>query len=286
MFGGLAVAGNLLCIAFTTSRGHLYLVDLDEQRLVSHWTWEGQDGNGDAGGVSIDRDHTIWVADQRNHCVRRFSPFGRSLQVLGGDLEQSPGSVRSDRPGVLNRPRDVLVDGETVFVACGERWLRCGVQCFDRSGSVMSPLRSLGDIEGRFGAPRGLALSKAGLFVADTQHGIVQRFRRDGTFLGRIEVSTDGEHIARPVSVLADDRGSILVADDGDEPGIRHVPLDRGVRDVELPSELGTVVALAGDLHEAFYALDGDHGAVHRFVPGTDGRPQHDELIFDLEEFG
>ena len=37
MFGGIAVAKNLLCVASADARGRVFLVDLDERRVVSSW---------------------------------------------------------------------------------------------------------------------------------------------------------------------------------------------------------------------------------------------------------
>ena len=44
MFGGIAVGGNLLCVAHSDVRGRVILVDLDERRVVSYWEYGPESG--------------------------------------------------------------------------------------------------------------------------------------------------------------------------------------------------------------------------------------------------
>ena len=85
-------------------------------------------------------------------------------------------------------------------------------------GEVLPPPRAFGESDARFGAPRGICAEAGGIWVADTQHGVVQRFRRDGSFVARI--ATAGTHGAenRPIAVLPQRLGTseepaLLVAD-------------------------------------------------------------------------
>lgn len=281
MFGGIAVAGNLLCVAYSAARGHLFLVDLEDQGVASHWTWAGS-RYGDAGGVAMDRDYNIWVADTRNDVVRRFSPFGRSLGELGDPHERGPGSVRRDRQGLLDSPRAVAVFGDTVWVACGERWLRRGVQRFHRDGRSMPPLRAFGDPEGRFGAPRGIAASRDGVFVADTLHGVVQRFRLSGAFVGRVPTARDPEDVSRPIAVLPRPGGELLVVDEGDAPGLRRIPLDEPPQDLGLTDRIEDPIGLCADDRGRVYVLDRNGDRVHRLTAEL----RYDTQIVDLVEIG
>lgn len=284
MFGGIAVSGNLLCIGYTAARGHLFLVDLEDLQVVSHWNWEGDEGYGDAGGVAMDRDYNIYVADTRNDVVRRFSPFGREGRVYG---QRSPDpdarvSVRRDRTGMLDRPRAVAVYGDVLWVACGERWLKRGVQRFQLGGETLPPLRAFSDPEARFGAPRGIDASKAGVFVADTLHGVVQRFWLEGRYVGRIHTALDPEDVSRPIAVLARGEGELLVVDEGDRPGIRQIPLDRPPRDLELGAVIEDPLDLAIDRKGRVLVLDGNGERVHRLHEDL----SYDRELFDLREIG
>jgi hypothetical protein len=285
MFGGIAIAGNLLCIASTDARGRLYLFDLDEGRLASRWSWDAGDGGpSDAGGVAFDRDYNIYVADTRCDLVRGFTAFGRPVRTFGAPHERAPGAAQRDRRGRLDRPRAVAVHGEVLHVACGERWLVRGVQRFRLDGSVLPPLRAFGDAEERFGAPRGIHASAAGIFVADTLHGVVQRFRIDGTYVARIATAPRPEEVSRPVAVLPlPGSREVLILDQGDEPGLHRVSLDG--RHAEPPREDGGIehpVALAADERGRVHVLDHDGERVVRI--GADLRVERE--IADLREYG
>lgn len=285
MFGGIAIAGNLLCIASTDARGTLFLFDLEDERLASRWSWDGDDGGpSDAGGVAFDRDYNIYVADTRSDVVRCFSAFGRPVRTYGRPHERGPGAAARDRRGRLDRPRAVAVHDDVLHVACGERWLVRGVQRFRIDGEVLPPMRSFGDPEERFGAPRGIWAGPAGIFVADTLHGVVQRFRLDGTYLARIATATRPEEVSRPVAVLPLPAGDVLILDQGDEPGLHRVSIDG--RHTEPPGETGGglehPVAMAADERGRIHVLDHDGERVVRLGPDL----AIDRQLVDLREYG
>lgn len=216
--------------------------------------------------------------------VRSFSAFGRPVRTYGRPHERGPGAAARDRRGRLDRPRAVAVHDGLLYVACGERWLVRGVQRFRLEGDVIPPLRSFGDPEERFGAPRGIWAGAAGIFVADTLHGVVQRFRVDGTYLARIATATRPDEVSRPIAVLPLPDGDVLVLDQGDEPGLHRVSLDG--RDVEPPAEgagaLEHPIAMATDERGRVHVLDHDGERVVRL--GPDLRVER-ELV-DLREYG
>ena len=282
MYGGIAVTKNVLCLSYSDVSGRVFLVDLDEKRPVALWEYVGDNGGyADAGGIAMADDHTIYVADTRNDMVRRFSAFGKEIGVLGDAHERRPGARSRDRQGVLDRPRAVACHGDLVYVACGEQWLRCGVQRFTRHGEAIKPLASFGTAGRRFGAPCGVCASAAGVFVADTLHGVVQRFTVDGRFVSDTRTSTSEGDISRPVAVQVLADGSLLVADQGDVPGLKHIDGNGGqVTRVE-GLGLQDPVDLALDDRGRVYVLDRDGERVQRLHPDL----THDTLILDLAEY-
>jgi hypothetical protein len=281
MSGGVAVRANLLCVTWSAAQGHVFLFDLEARQRVSTWTMPpSSKGFSDAAGVAMDEHFHLFVADPHNQRVRHFSVFGRHL----GDLGRSPrstGDVSRDRQGVLDQPHSVAVVGRTVVVGNGDRPRRNGVQRFDLSGSTLSPLHSCGDVEGSFGAPQSVWADTAGVLVADTLNGRVQRFRRDGTFLAEVPCAARGV-LSRPIAVARRPDGSILVIDRGDDPGFRLFAADG--RPLPVPESLVDncldAMALGSDQRGRLYVLDRHGERVQRFALDL----TFDDVIVDLAE--
>jgi len=284
MYGGIAVTGNILALSYSDAAGRVFLVDLDEKRPVSFWEYVGADGGyADAGGIALAADHTIWVADTRNDIVRRFSVFGKAVGTLGEAHQRLPGARCRDRQGALDRPRAVAWHDGVVWVACGEQRLRCGVQRFGPDGKSLKPLAAFGDPGRRFGAPQGLCVSDSGVFVADTLHGVVQRFTVAGRFVSEIKTGGDEREVSRPVAVQVLPDGSLLVADQGDACGLKQFDADGALLAKPLwdDSRLKKPVGLALDAKGRIYVLDQDGERVQRLHRDF----SHDTLILDLTEY-
>lgn len=115
--GGLVVAdtGNH-CIRRVSGDGHV-------TTLAGTGALGWRDGRGSEatfrspGGVAVDRDGIIWVADLGNHCVRRIGPDGGVTTFAGKPLEEgeADGPMESAR---FSYPNDVTVtaDGRILVV--------------------------------------------------------------------------------------------------------------------------------------------------------------------------
>lgn len=281
MTGGVCVRGNLLCVTWSSARGHVFLFDLQARQSLSAWELPAAPtGYSDAGGIGIDDHYHLFVADPGAALVRHYSAFGRHL----GDLGQPPpdGARRTtDRTGVLDHPHAVALVGDVVHVACGDRPLRRGVQRLHRDGRTLRPLCSQGDGEAAFGAPRGLWADARELLVADTLHGLVQRFRLDGSYVASIACGGHGV-VARPVAVARLPHGDVLVVDRGDRPGVHVFGIDGPRRRHlgDLATHCQTPLALTVDDHGRPYVLDHDGERVVRFHPDL----RFDAVIVDLRE--
>lgn len=283
MYGGIAVARNLLCLTYTDGRGRVFLVDLEERQAVDFWEFVGLDGGySDAGGVAIDESFTIHVADTQSDLVRRFTAFGKELDPLGKPHHRPPGAAGRDRRGSLCRPHAVAEHLGSILVACGDQYLRRGVQRFGKDGLVESPLCSFGDVEGEFGAPRGLSAGPEGIFVADTLNGVVQRFTSDYRFVNAISTAPAEGKIGRPIAVQALGEDSLLVVDQGDQPGLRHYDFSgQLVGAVAAGDELVDPVDLTRDDEGRIYVLDRDGERVLRLLPDL----SVDVQVLDLAEY-
>jgi hypothetical protein len=282
MFGGIAVAKNLLCIAHGHVHGKVFLVDLDERRLVSFWQFHGPEGKyADAGGIAVDGSFKVYVADTTNGVVRRFTAFGKELNQYGKSTDRGPGAAGRDQAAVLDRPTGIAVHDGVLFVTCGDRKLVHGVQRFALEGTSLPPLRSCGEEGRRFGAPRGIWAGAAGIYVADTLSGAVQRFTIAGRFVDLVPTSASEDEASRPVAVLPLAGGGCLVCDAGDREGLALVKPGRDVRRLrDLADHIEGPTALARDEQGRFYVLDRLGERVHRLGPELD----YETEVVDLAE--
>jgi len=284
MIGGLAVQKNLLCVSFTDARGRVVLVDLADRRAVSFFEWGGgEHGLAAAGGIAIDDMSTLFVADSEHHVVRRFTLFGKELGRIGEVSELSRHAQGRDKVGVLTHPRAVAILDDQVIVACGEGRLKYGVQRFTRQGTTLPPLRSHGDLEATFGAPRAVATAGGEILVADTLSGEVQRFRASGEFVHAFPLQRGSERPGRPVAIVGLPDASVVVAVEGEAQGlVRFSRLGqrlRTVRSGEQGLEHPTALADSGD--GAIYVLDRHGDRVQRWSPDLESG----EVILDLAEY-
>ncbi len=275
---------NLLCVSYTSARGKVFLFDLEERRLLSFWEIDPdkRGGYSDAGGVAMDSDFTIFVADTCNNTVRRYSAFGVEMNRLGRAEETASGSVRRDRAGILERPRGGVVHRDTVFVSCGDRRLRCGLQRFHRNGDVQPPMRAFGERDRRFGAPRGLCVHNDDVMVADTLNGIVQRFRIHGQFVGQFPTARSPGEASRPIDLVSTEGGDLLVVDHGDQRGLRlfNISGEPLAGTADLGANVEHPLAVVTDDGGRIYVLDREGERVQRFHPDL----TYEGVIVDLAE--
>ncbi len=145
------------------------------------------------------------------------------------------------------------------------------VQVFDRkSGKQMASIGGVGDGDGKFRLPLGIAVDKVGnLFVVDMMQGRVQKFSPDGMFMASVGGLGDTPgSFARPKHIAIDNDGIIYVVDSsfqnvqmfddqlrlllafgaaGDFPGAMNLPAGICVDD-------GTLSVVQNDLHPGFAA--------------------------------
>lgn len=279
MIGGLAVRNNLLCVTWSAGRGHVFLYDLDARERLSSWTTPvGASGYSDAGGVAIDRNFRLFVADPQNHCVRRYNAFGQHLGDLGLPPPES-GDRGRDKLGVLDRPHAVACHLDRIWVATGERPRRRSVQCFDTSGKALQALPARGEAGEKWAAPRGVWCDERGLVVADTLRGRLQLFRPDGGFVQERALGADG---ARPGAVVRMEDDALLAVDHGGvEARLLGVGPDGAALSLgELEAACRDPLALALDPAGALLILDHGGERVLRAGPGW----QQADVLVDLAE--
>ena len=139
------------------------------------------------GEPAIDVDGSLYVPDEYNNRVFKFSADGEVLRQFG------TGPDSSGAPGEFHGPRGVAVDqAGNLYVTDRDNWR---VQKLAPDGSFIDQWRhcedvptcqfpNAGDAPGEFFAARGLAVDGQGnLYVADTANKRVQRLIATAVFV-------------------------------------------------------------------------------------------------------
>jgi len=160
-----------------------------------------------AHGIRIDREGFIWVTDNSDNLVQKFSPDGKLLLTVG--RQGSKGDNNSQ--DAFDGPADVFVgpNGD-FFVADGYRNSR--VVQFSKDGKFIAKIGGTkGSEPGQFNLPHAVVVdSKGRIIVADAENSRIQVFDASGKFL---EQWTD--FIAKP-------RGAMYITPD-DTLYVSHV---------------------------------------------------------------
>jgi streptogramin lyase len=219
-------------------------------------------------GIAVDDAGTIWVADRDNNRILRFANDGTPRPF-------EPLRYRrwSADPGFFRLPYDVDVDGlGNLYVADTQNHR---IQVFSPSGRFLRKWGhnggdgTSGTGAGEFNQPRDLSLDAFGnVWVADHENKRVQKFTRDGRFLGRWGANGgDGTlgggpgEFNSPRGLSSDAQGNIYVADDANHR-------------VQKLANDGTVLAIWGRNGRGGWDQPGSELGAFRLPYGTavDGR--------------
>jgi DNA-binding beta-propeller fold protein YncE len=127
--------------------------------------------------MRIDSADNVWVTDNANHTVIKFSHEGKVLMTLGER------NVKGEDPAHFNRPADIA------FAANGDFFIADGygnsrVVKFDRDGKYLKAWGKKGKGEGEFNLPHAVRLdSKGQVYVGDRENNRIQVFDQEGHFL-------------------------------------------------------------------------------------------------------
>jgi DNA-binding beta-propeller fold protein YncE len=172
-------------------------------------------------GIHIGPDDTIFLCDDLDHTVQRFTSTGKLLQKLGRSGEPSDTGATSVDYRTIQRagppfhfPCNVALGaGGEMYVADGYGNAR--VHKFSADGELLLSWGVPGSAPGEFHLPHGIAVDREGVvYVADRENSRVQRFTPDGKFLG------EWPNIARPCQVFIDSEDNVYVAEVGYRAGM------------------------------------------------------------------
>ena len=132
---------------------------------------------GNPHGLRIDRDNNVWITDNGDHQVMKFTREGKLLLTLG--IKGKPAT--DDK--TFNRPTDIA------FAPSGEFYVSDGygnsrVVKFSKDGKYLLTWGKKGSAPGEFDIPHSIAVdSKGTVYVSDRENNRIQIFDPNGKFL-------------------------------------------------------------------------------------------------------
>ena len=163
-------------VVFRREAPNFYVLDADGN-LLDSW---GDDMFAGAHGVRVDADGFVWITDNRDNFVQKYTIEGELLMTLGqkGVAGDNSSHVAFDGPA------DVFInDNGDIYVADGYRNSR--VVQFNSEGEFIRIYGgTMGDGPSEFNIPHAVVVdSQDRVIVADAQNGRVQVFGQDGRLL-------------------------------------------------------------------------------------------------------
>lgn len=205
------------------------------------------------GGVAVDAQGNIFVADTLNHSIRRISAVDGAVSTLAGN-GQAGATDGAGSAARFNAPRGLTVDrtGQVIVADSGNHAIR-QISPDGTVTTIAGQLQTRGRTDGPaasalFSGPAGVAVDAAGsIYVADTQNALIRVITTAGgartvrTVAGSgLNGLQDGEGVlaafSLPSGVALDSSGNLVVADTGN-----HL-----IRYVQMTGSVGTVMTIAG----------------------------------------
>ncbi len=167
-------------------------------------------------GIHVGPDDSLYLTDDRDHSIRKFTTDGRLLLTLGtrgvgSDTGCTGSDYRTIRRGAgpFNQPTNLaLAPDGSIYVTDGYGNAR--VHKFSADGRLVLSWGAPGDAPGEFNLPHGIAVDRASrVYVADRENSRVQIFDADGKFIAQ------WRDVARPTEVFIDANDIVYVSEIG-----------------------------------------------------------------------
>ena len=172
-------------------------------------------------GIWIDREDFLYLTDDRDHTIGKYTPDGELLLKLGTSGQGSDSGVensdyRTIKRGAppFNQPTNLAIAPTGEMYVC-DGYGNARVHKFSAEGELLLSWGEPGCGAGEFQLPHGIGVDSNGrVFLADRENSRLQLFSPEGEFL---EEWTD---VARPCEVFLDRDDNVYVAELGWHAGL------------------------------------------------------------------
>lgn len=131
-------------------------------------------------GLTIAPDDTLYVADDNDHTVRKFTLDGKLLMTLGTPRKPSP--FQSGLP--FNRPTKAAIDRKTGEIYVADGYANSSVHKFSPDGKHLFSWGQVGADPGQFNLVHYVSTDAEGhVYVADRENHRIQIFDASGKYL-------------------------------------------------------------------------------------------------------
>lgn len=222
---------------------HQVLVYTADGSFIRSW---GKGIFKNAHGIRIGPDDAVYCVDNGDHSLRKFTPDGELLLILGNPGMPSDTGYQADQPVRIHPVERVRYPGPPfngctdlaiaptgdIFVTDG--YGNCRIHHFSPHGELLHSWGEVGAGPGQFRLPHAICMSADGrLFVADRENDRIQIFSTDGDYLG------EWGDLQRPCSIAFAPDGTMFVAELWRPVGNRSFVRDDGP--VDLPSRMSVL---------------------------------------------
>ncbi len=205
----------------TDSRDRVYLLTRGDARVIVYerdgtfvTSWGEDIFTPRTHGICIGPDDSVWTVDDGDHTVRKFTPDGKQLMIIGtpgvaSDTGYDGKTVQSIKRGgpPFNRPTDAAVapNGDLYVV---DGYGNARVHHFTADGKLVRSWGEPGTGPGQFHLPHAVFVLRDGrVMVADRENDRIQFFSPEGHYLDQ------WTHVQRPTDIYVDRDGLVYVSE-------------------------------------------------------------------------
>jgi hypothetical protein len=175
---GVAVDARDQVYVFTRGEHPVIVFDRDGTCLRA-WG-EGQVRRAHA--ITLDAEGMVWLTDDLQHTIRRFTPEGKWLLTIGDP--DRPATLQGGQP--FNRPTHVALCPRTGALFISDGYGNSRVHKYTPDGRHVLSWGAPGTDPGEFNLPHNLVTDRDGLvYVADRENHRVQIFDGEGRYQGQ-----------------------------------------------------------------------------------------------------